>query len=126
MHKVDHSPLQNHLLAALPKQEFERLLLHLDLVHLPLGHEMYKSGVKLGNVYFPTTSIVSLLHVLENGSQAEIAIVGNEGVLGISLFLDGETMPGIAVVQSAVRRLSVSGPSSLTGRGYASMQQRQN
>jgi CRP-like cAMP-binding protein len=101
MHKVDHYPIQNCLLAALPKQEFDRLAPHLDLVHLPLGHVMYESGVKLGNVYFPTTSIVSLLQVLENGSQAEIAIVGNEGVLGISLFLDGDTMPGFAVVQSA-------------------------
>jgi CRP-like cAMP-binding protein len=101
MPKVDHCPLQNCLLAALPKQEFERLAPHLDLVHLPLGHEMYKSGVKLDHVYFPTTSIVSLLHVLENGSCAEIAIIGSEGVLGVSLFLDGDTMPGIAVVQSA-------------------------
>ena len=100
MHKVDHCPLQNRLLSALPKQEFDRLARHLDLVHMPLGHEMYDSGVKLGNVYFPTTAIVSLLHVLENGSQAEIAIIGNEGVLGISLFLAGDAMPGIAVVQS--------------------------
>jgi CRP-like cAMP-binding protein len=96
-----HSPLQNHLLAALPPAEFHRLEKDLELVHMPLGEVLYESGCKLHNVYFPTTSIVSMLYVLEDGSSAEIAIVGNEGLLGIALFMGGETTPSRAVVQSA-------------------------
>ena len=95
-----HSPLQNHLLAALPADEFNRLQPHLELVAMPLGEALYESGGRLNHVYFPTTSIVSLLYVLENGSSAEIAIVGNEGILGISIFMGGETTPSRAVVQS--------------------------
>ena len=95
-----HSPAQNHLLAALPIAEFDRLCPHLELVAMPLGEALYESGGKLQHVYFPTSSIVSLLYVLENGASAEIAVVGNEGILGISLFMGGETTPSRAVVQS--------------------------
>jgi len=96
-----HSPTQNHLLAALPAPEFDRLARHLELVAMPLGETLYESGGSLQHVYFPTTSIVSLLYVLEDGASAEIAVVGNEGILGISLFMGGETTPSRAVVQSA-------------------------
>ena len=96
-----HSPKQNHLLAALPADEFERLSGHLELVPMPLGEALYESGGRLQHVYFPTTSIVSLLYVMEDGASAEIAVVGNEGILGISLFMGGETTPSRAVVQSA-------------------------
>jgi len=96
-----HNPLQNHLLAALPRAEFERLLPHLELVPMPLGKALYEPGGRLSHVYFPTTAIISLLYVLENGASAEIAVVGNEGILGISLFMGGETTPNRAVVQSA-------------------------
>jgi CRP-like cAMP-binding protein len=95
------SPPQNHLLGALPRAEFERLSPHLELVPMPLGEILYESGGRLQHVYFPTTSIVSLLFVLEDGASAEIAVVGNEGILGISLFMGGETTPNQAVVQSA-------------------------
>jgi CRP-like cAMP-binding protein len=96
-----HRPTQNHLLAALPAAAFDRLSPHLELVPMPLGHALYESGGRLQHVYFPTTSIVSLLYVLEDGASAEIAVVGNEGILGISLFMGGETTPNRAVVQSA-------------------------
>jgi CRP-like cAMP-binding protein len=95
-----HSPNQNHLLAALPADEFKRLAPHLELVAMPLGEVLYESGGQLHHVYFPTTSIVSLLYVLQNGASAEIAVVGNEGLLGIALFMGGETTPSRAVVQS--------------------------
>jgi CRP-like cAMP-binding protein len=95
------SPQQNHLLAVLPKLEFERLVPHLELVPLPLGEALYESGDQLDHVYFPTTSIVSLLYVMENGASAEIAVIGNEGIVGIALFMGGETMPNRAVVQNA-------------------------
>lgn len=94
-------PLQrNHLLAALPAEEFARLEAELELVPMPLGEVLYESGGQLQHVFFPTTSIVSLLYVMENGASAEIAIVGNEGILGISLFMGGDTTPSRAVVQS--------------------------
>ncbi|HEX5863105.1 MAG TPA: Crp/Fnr family transcriptional regulator [Casimicrobiaceae bacterium] len=96
-----HSPHQNQLLDALPKGDYERLAAHLELVPMPLGEVLYESGVELRYVYFPTTSIVSLLYVMEDGASAEIAIVGNEGILGISLFMGGDTTPSRAVVQSA-------------------------
>ena len=95
-----HSPKQNHLLAALPATEFERLSPHLELVPMPLGEILYEPGGQLRHVYFPTTSIVSLLYVFADGASAESAMVGNEGVLGISLFMGGETTPSQAVVQS--------------------------
>jgi CRP-like cAMP-binding protein len=96
-----HSPRQNHLLAALPAEEFDRLLPHLELAAMPLGDVLYESGTHLGHVYFPTTSIVSLLYVMEDGASAEIAVVGNEGIIGVALFMGGETTPSRAVVQSA-------------------------
>lgn len=96
-----HSPRQNHLLAALPTAEYERLFPLLELVPMPLGEALYESGEKLRYAYFPTTCIVSLLYVLENGASAEIAIVGSEGVIGITLFMSGVTMPNRAVVQSS-------------------------
>jgi CRP-like cAMP-binding protein len=96
-----HSPRQNHLLDALPADDYERLAPHLELIPMPLGNVLYESGVRLRHVYFPTTSIISLLYVMEDGASAEIAIVGNEGILGISLFMGGETTPSRAVVQSA-------------------------
>ena len=95
------SPKQNHLLAALPATELEPLLPHLEPVYMPLGEVLYESGGQLQHVYFPATSIVSLLYVFADGASAEIAVVGNEGVLGISLFMGGETTPSRAVVQSA-------------------------
>ena len=85
----------------MPAAEFERLSSDLELVEMPLGKVLYESGARLDHVYFPTTCIVSLLYVLENGASAEIAVVGNEGILGISLFMGGETTPSRAVVQSA-------------------------
>lgn len=96
-----HNPLQNHLLSALPADDYKRIVAHLELVPLPLGDILYEPGIKLRYVYFPTTAIVSLLYVMEDGASAEIAIVGNEGILGISLFMGGETTPSRAVVQSA-------------------------
>src|SRR5438552_12162568 len=96
-----HSPRQNHLLDALPAGDYERLSAHLELVPMGLGEVLYESGVQLRYVYFPTTSILSLLYVMEDGASAEIAIVGNEGILGISLFMGGDTTPSRAVVQSA-------------------------
>jgi len=97
---LPHSPNQNHLLAALPTAEFERLAPHLELVPMLLGETLYEPGGQLSHVYFPTTAIVSLLYVMESGSSAEIAGVGNEGVLGISLFMGGDTTPSSAVVQT--------------------------
>ena len=88
-------------LAVLPEAESKRLLPHLELVSLPLGKALYESGDQLSSVYFPTTAIVSLLYVMENGESAEIAVVGNEGIVGIALFMGGNTMPNRAVVQSA-------------------------
>jgi len=94
------NPRQNHLLAALPEYEYARLLPHLERVSLPLGKTLSESGNSDVDVYFPTTSIVSLLHVLSNGSSAEIAVVGNEGIVGIALFMGGASMPSRALVQS--------------------------
>ena len=95
------SPNQNHLLAALPNAEFERIAPHLERVAMPLGEVLYESGGQLQHVYFPTTAIVSLHYVTESGASSEIAGVGNEGVLGISLFMGGNTTPSRAIVQTA-------------------------
>jgi len=95
------SPRQNHLLAALPDAEYARLLPGLEQVALELGLALYESGGPQQYVYFPTASIVSLLYVMRDGSSAEIAVVGNEGVVGIALFMGGESTPSRAVVQSA-------------------------
>ena len=113
------SPQQSHLVGALPEADYERLVPHLELVPLPLGWAVYESGTPQGYVYFPTTSIVSLLYVMEDGSSAEIAVVGNEGVVGIALFMGGETTPSRAVVQSAGYgyRLRASVLRSEFGRG---------
>ena len=94
-------PHQNHLLAALSPPERERLYPHLQLVPLPLGKVLYESGDVMQHVYFPTDSIVSLLYVLADGASAEISVVGNEGLMGIALFMGGETTPSRAIVQSA-------------------------
>ena len=94
-------PKTNHLLAALPNAEWQRWLPQLELVEMPLGQVLYESGATLSHVYFPTTAIVSLLYVMENGSSAEIAVVDNEGIVGIALFMGGESTPSRAVVQSA-------------------------
>jgi CRP-like cAMP-binding protein len=95
-----HSPNQNHLLAALPVEIFERLSPHLELVTMPLGQILYEAGGQLHYVYFPTTAIVSLHYVMENGSSTEIAGVGNEGILGISLFMGGKSTSSLATVQT--------------------------
>jgi CRP-like cAMP-binding protein len=92
--------LDNRLLAALPPDEWSALSGELEPVHLPLGRVVYESGTRPTHVQFPTTAIVSLLYVLENGSSAEIAIVGNDGLVGISLFMGGDSTPSRAVVQS--------------------------
>ena len=96
-----HRPQANRLLAALPEATLQALLPSLESVTLPLGMVVYESGGTQGHVYFPTSSIVSLLYVLADGASAEIAVTGNEGVVGISLFMGGETTPSRAVVQSA-------------------------
>jgi len=96
-----HAPHQNHLLSALPAEERARLLPHLELVPMPLGATVCEPGMTMHHVYFPTTSIVSLLYVMEDGTSAEIAVVGNEGIVGVSLFMGGESTTSRAVVQSA-------------------------
>ncbi len=94
-------PKENHLLAALPPAEWERWQPQLECAEMPLGAVLYESGSVLSHVYFPTTAIVSLLYVMENGGSAEIAVVGNEGIVGVSLFMGGDSTPSRAVVQSA-------------------------
>lgn len=96
-----HTPRQNYLLAALTPAEWERIEPRLELAPMPLGHVLYESGTQLQHVYFPTTCIVSLLYVMEDGHSAEIAIVGNEGIVGVALFMGGETTPSRGIVQSA-------------------------
>ncbi len=93
-------PTGNLLLAALPEADFGRLQPHLQSVPLPIGMSVYESGDRMDHVFFPTDGIVSLLYVMENGASAEIAVVGNEGMVGISLFMGGETTPSRAIVQS--------------------------
>ena len=100
MHE-SHLPQQNHLLAALSAEVRQRLFAHLELVPLPLGKVLYESGDTMRHVYFPTDSIISLLYVMESGASAEISVVGNEGLVGISLFMGGESTPSRAIVQSA-------------------------
>jgi CRP-like cAMP-binding protein len=98
---VLHAPSQNHLLAALPTSDFEMLAEHLELVPLALGQMLYEPGVQMRHAYFPTTAIVSLHYVTESGASAETAGVGNEGVVGISLFMGGDTTSSSAVVQTS-------------------------
>src|SRR2546430_11951890 len=95
------TPTQNHLLAALPAADYERLVRDLEHVPLPLGMAVYESGAKLDYVYFPTDCIVSLLYVMKNGASAEIAVVGYEGLVGVALFMGGESTSSRPVVQSA-------------------------
>ena len=95
------SPEQNHLLRALPTDVRDRLFSQLELVEMSLGQVVYESGDTLRHVYFPTNAIVSLLYVMENGASAEISVVGNEGVIGVALFMGGESTPSRAIVQSA-------------------------
>ena len=101
MNTPSPDPTENHLLSALPDAEWQRWLPQLERVEMPLGQVLYESGGTLSHVYFPTTAIVSLLYVMENGASAEIAVVGNEGIVGISLFMGGDSTSSRAVVQSA-------------------------
>jgi CRP-like cAMP-binding protein len=117
-------PNSNHLLAALPTAEFERLAAHLELVPMPLGELLYEPGVKFQYAYFPTTAIVSLRYVMETGASAESAGVGNEGVVGISLFMGGDTMPSSAVVQVAGHAYRLEGRLLLQEFSRASLMQR--
>ncbi|MFN2310929.1 MAG: Crp/Fnr family transcriptional regulator [Spirochaetia bacterium] len=110
-------PRENRLLAVLKKPEYERIAANLELVPLPLGEVLYESGGQLNWVYFPTNSIVSLLYVMEDGASAEIAVVGNEGIVGIALFMGGQTMPNRAVVQSAGHAYRLKG--SLLNQEFA-------
>jgi CRP-like cAMP-binding protein len=102
-------PQQNHLFRALPEVVRERLFPRLELVEMPLGYVLYESGDILEHVYFPIDCIVSLLYVMENGASAEIAVVGNEGMVGIALFMGGETTPNRAVVQNAGHAYQLKG-----------------
>jgi CRP-like cAMP-binding protein len=103
------TPGQNQILDALPLAERERLFPHLKLVPMPLGMVLYESGDSLNHIYFPTDSIVSLLYVLNDGASAEIAIVGNDGAIGLALFMGGETTTNRAIVQSAGLAFRLSG-----------------
>ncbi len=94
------SPRQNHLLAALPAAVYQTWLPQLESVDLPLGTVLYESGTTLSHIYFPTTAIVSMLYVMENGESAEVAIVGNDGLVGIALFMGGGSTPSRALVQN--------------------------
>lgn len=98
---ISQDPKANHVLAALPEVEWKRWQPQLESIKLPLGEVLYESGSEQTHIYFPTTAIVSLLYVTQSGASAEIAVVGNEGAVGISLFMGGETTPSRAVVQSA-------------------------
>jgi CRP-like cAMP-binding protein len=101
-------PSSNSILAALPDSDFERLSPHLEPVDLPLGAALYEAGSRLRQLYFPSSGIVSLLQVMADGASAEIAVVGNEGVVGIAMFMGGETTPSRAVVQSAARAYAIN------------------
>ena len=105
-----HQPQQNHLLAALSVEVRQRLFAHLELVPLPLGKVLYESGDTMRHVYFPTDSIISLIYVMESGASAEISVVGNEGLVGIALFMGGESTPSRAVVQSGGHAFRLKGP----------------
>jgi CRP-like cAMP-binding protein len=106
---VSHLPCQNRLLDALPEEERNRLFANMSRVALTPGQILYDSGIQSRHVYFPSTAIVSLLHVLEDGASAEVAVVGNEGAVGIALFMGGGAMPNRALVQSAGKACRISG-----------------
>ncbi|HUR88063.1 MAG TPA: Crp/Fnr family transcriptional regulator, partial [Ramlibacter sp.] len=101
MREHTHATTQNHLLAALPAPEYDRLSADLELIEMPLGEVLSESGGRMRHVYFPTTSVVSIMYMLEDGSAAEIGVVGNEGIVGISLFMGGNTTPSRALVRGA-------------------------
>ncbi|HWS55692.1 MAG TPA: Crp/Fnr family transcriptional regulator [Pyrinomonadaceae bacterium] len=94
-------PTKNRLLAALPREEYERILPHLGHVSFALGDVLYESGGRMEHIYFPTTAVVSLLYTTEDGASAEMGMAGREGLVGVALFMGGGTMPNRAVVQSA-------------------------
>lgn len=102
-----NNAIKNHLLGALPADDLERWLSHLEEVDMPLGQVLYEAGTVLSHVYFPTTSIVSLLYVMQDGGSAEIAVVGNDGLVGISLFMGGGSTPSRALIQNAGRGFRV-------------------
>jgi len=102
-------PVGNRLLAMLPREEYERLLPHLEHVSFALGEVVYESGGRQSYIYFPTTAIISLLYLMENGSSAEMGVAGNEGLVGVALFMGGDTVPNRAVVQSAGEALRMRG-----------------
>jgi CRP-like cAMP-binding protein len=104
-----HGPTENHLLRALASDDLGRMFPYLEYVELPLGTVLYESGDVLLHVYFPVDCIVSLLYALADGSSAEIAIVGNDGLIGIALFMGGETTPNRAIVQSAGHAYRIPG-----------------
>ena len=106
---VLHDPRQNHLLAALPAEETARIFPHIEQVPMSLGATVYEPGISMHHVYFPATCIVSLLYVMEDGASAEIAVVGNEGIVGVSLFMGGESTTSRAVVQSAGHAYRLNG-----------------
>jgi CRP-like cAMP-binding protein len=110
MMSVSTNPKHNHLIAALPHDQWQRWESHLEHVELPLGQVLYEAGSTLSHVYFPTTAIVSLLYVMHNGESAEIAVVGNEGVIGVSLFMGGESTSSRARVQSAGGAFRLTAP----------------
>ncbi len=110
MNNAAESPLRNQLLAALPDAEWKRWQPQLEAVNMPLGQVLYESGGTLSHVYFPTTAIVSLLYVMKDGASAEIAVVGHEGIVGISLFMGGDSTPSRAVVQSAGQGFRLAAP----------------
>jgi CRP-like cAMP-binding protein len=118
------APLKNHLLAALPPGEYERILPHLGHVSFSLGEVVYESGGQMEHIYFPTTTIISLLYLMENGSSAEMGVAGNEGVVGVALFMGGNTMPNRAVVQSAGDAVSMKASELREEFGRADMFQR--
>jgi CRP-like cAMP-binding protein len=101
MSQTSLEPVENRLLAMLPTEEYEHLLPHLEHVNFTLGEVIYESGGQQSYIYFPTTAIISLLYLMENGSSAEMGVAGNEGLVGVALFMGGETVPNRAVVQSA-------------------------
>ena len=107
---AEQQPDLNHLLAALSPEARERVFPHLEYVPLKLGEALYESGDRLNHVYFPTDSIVSLLYVMESGASAEISVVGNEGLVGVALFMGGESTPSRAVVQSGGSAYRLTGP----------------
>lgn len=111
-------PNQNLLLGALPSEVFRRWKSSLEVVDLPLGHVLYEPGVELSHVVFPTTAIVSLLYVMEDGASAEIAVVGNDGLVGIALFMGGDSTPSRAVVQSAGKAYRLPA-ATLKGESFA-------